>query len=98
VDALLLGSIVNVSLVDLMALVLVSVVIVGGGRGGNADTEKELMAEWRKSTNFFDYSNKLNMNIVWEYWTIWARNGTQKQITNGISTLFGKGFNSFAAI
>jgi hypothetical protein len=45
VDALLLGSIVNVSLVDLMALVLVSVVIVGGGRGGNADTEKELMAE-----------------------------------------------------
>jgi hypothetical protein len=47
---LLLGSIVNVSLVDLVALVLVSIVIVGCGRGGNADAEKELMAEGRKST------------------------------------------------
>jgi hypothetical protein len=33
-----------------MALILVFVVMVGGSGGGNAGTEKELMAEGRKST------------------------------------------------
>ncbi len=43
-----------------MALVLVFVERVGGGGGGNVGTEKELMAEGRKS----NFLNKLNRNIL----------------------------------